>query len=69
MEGNVVTGDCATDGFITLLECTWIAKDACGNQDSITLTMRIVDTKAPEFVSVPADLTVECRPTAWTAPS
>ncbi len=60
VEGAVWVGDCATDGFITSLECTWIAKDACGNQDSITLIITIVDTRAPEFLTVPADLTVAC---------
>ena len=60
IETGAVTGDCATDGFLTSLTCTWAATDACGNADSITLIITIVDTKAPEFVSVPADLTVEC---------
>ena len=60
VESDVLTGNCPVDGFITSLECTWIAKDACGNQDSITLTITIVDTKAPEFVSVPDDVIVAC---------
>jgi len=39
---------------------TWSAEDMCGNSVSNTQTLTVVDTTAPEFVSYPADETVEC---------
>ncbi|MCR9290331.1 MAG: gliding motility-associated C-terminal domain-containing protein [Bacteroidetes bacterium] len=60
MEGAPILGDCETDGFITEIACTWIAKDDCGNETSITLTIRVVDTVDPVFVNVPADITIDC---------
>jgi gliding motility-associated-like protein/uncharacterized repeat protein (TIGR01451 family) len=60
MEGEIDLGDCETDGFFTSLMCTWIAKDDCGNETSITLTITITDNEAPVFMNVPADMTIEC---------
>jgi len=60
MEGTPVIGDCATDGFTTEIVCTWIAKDDCGNQTSITLTIKVADTTAPVISGIPADVTIGC---------
>ena len=42
------------------IECTWIAKDDCGNETSITITVRITDNTDPIITNVPADMTVDC---------
>ena len=39
---------------------TWVATDDCGNTASASQTIHIVDTTSPVFVSVPANITVEC---------
>jgi hypothetical protein len=39
---------------------TWTATDDCGNTATAEQMIHIVDTTAPVFVSVPADMTVEC---------
>jgi gliding motility-associated-like protein len=38
---------------------TWTGTDACGNTIIGTQTISVVDTEAPQFVSVPADITVD----------
>ena len=63
MEGPFKAGDCATDGYLVLMECYWIAKDACGNADTTTIYMKIVDTTAPVFTSVPQNMTIDCNGT------
>ncbi len=60
MEGTPEIGDCETDGYISQISCTWIAKDDCGNADSVTLLIKVVDTEAPVFTNVPDDLTIDC---------
>ncbi|WP_295124072.1 gliding motility-associated C-terminal domain-containing protein [uncultured Chitinophaga sp.] len=41
---------------------TWIARDTCGNMDSVKQTITVVDTTVPVFnpATVPANVTVEC---------
>ena len=51
-------GDCPTDGHLYVAALVWEATDACGNMSSYTIYIRVVDTTAPTFVSVP-DITVE----------
>ena len=64
-------GDCQRDGFIWRMVCTWIATDACGNSDSVTLIMLVEDTRPPILSGVPADVSVTCgnvpEPAAPTA--
>ena len=60
MEGPFNAGDCQIDGYVVLMECYWIAKDACGNADTTTLFMKIVDTILPTISNVPADVTINC---------
>ena len=50
-------GDCPVDGHLYVATITWEAADACGNMTTFTLAVRVVDTTAPTFVSVP-DITV-----------
>lgn len=39
---------------------TWTATDACGNAATTSAVVTVVDTTAPTFTFVPADLTLEC---------
>ncbi|GGG49895.1 HYR-like domain-containing protein [Bizionia arctica] len=50
-------GDCPT---IEIIERTWTATDACGNETIITQVITVVDTLAPTAPDAPADITYEC---------
>jgi gliding motility-associated-like protein/uncharacterized repeat protein (TIGR01451 family) len=39
---------------------TYTASDPCGNKATATQTITVTDTKAPVFVNVPANTTIEC---------
>ncbi len=52
---EVIDGECA--GNSTILR-TFTATDPCGNSSTYVQTIAVVDTTAPAFTSVPADLTV-----------
>ncbi|MEM6320933.1 MAG: GEVED domain-containing protein [Bacteroidota bacterium] len=43
-----------------LIRRTWTATDACGNQQSATQILTVIDTVAPILVNIPADQTVDC---------
>ncbi len=51
---EVVEGEC--DGASTILR-TFTAQDPCGNTSSYVQTISIIDTVAPTFTNVPADVT------------
>ncbi len=44
-----------------MLRVQWEAHDRCGNQGLFVQQIHIVDTVAPQWVQVPADLTVSCE--------
>ncbi|MGB1481613.1 MAG: T9SS type A sorting domain-containing protein, partial [Flavobacteriales bacterium] len=54
---EIIEGDCAGNYTITR---EFTATDECGNSTTLTQTITVEDTTAPEFTSVPADYTVEC---------
>jgi gliding motility-associated-like protein len=39
---------------------TWVATDKCGNTDTFTQAITVIDTVRPMFTNAPADLTIEC---------
>ncbi len=41
---------------------TWTAEDECGNTATAMTTATLDDNEAPEFTSMPQDMTVECGP-------
>ena len=55
--GQVDPGACNGSGSITV---TFTATDACGNSESTTATLTIVDDVAPIWTIDPTDLTLEC---------
>ncbi|MFN0015742.1 MAG: T9SS type A sorting domain-containing protein, partial [Saprospiraceae bacterium] len=52
-----VDGTC-TDRYT--LSRHWTATDACGNNQTATQVINVIDTQKPGFVSVPANVTVQC---------
>jgi hypothetical protein len=55
---DVITpGACVNSYLITR---TWTAEDACGNASSCVMTISVEDTRAPQFTTLPEDITVEC---------
>ncbi|MBI1266662.1 MAG: T9SS type A sorting domain-containing protein, partial [Cryomorphaceae bacterium] len=67
----------AISGISNVTECgytierTWGVTDDCGNTTSVSQTITVIDTTAPELEGVPADVTVNCEeipaPAAVTA--
>ena len=57
VEEVTTSGECPGEYVIAR---TFTATDDCGNTTSATQTINIIDTTAPEFVSVPEDYTAEC---------
>ena len=53
----IAAGDCPNRYTVTR---TWSATDCSGNATSHTQVLTVVDTTAPSFTSVPADVLVEC---------
>ncbi|WP_306644043.1 HYR-like domain-containing protein [Sanyastnella coralliicola] len=49
-----------SDGCPYTIERTWTVMDDCGNADSYTQTLSVVDNTDPVLVGAPADETVEC---------
>ncbi|MEZ5059317.1 MAG: gliding motility-associated C-terminal domain-containing protein [Saprospiraceae bacterium] len=47
--------DCNIDGYLTFMDCRWIATDDCGNTDSLVIYVVIVDTTAPVITGVGPD--------------
>ncbi|RMG80766.1 MAG: hypothetical protein D6714_14120, partial [Bacteroidetes bacterium] len=50
-------GTCPQESVVTK---TWTATDDCGNANSVSQKITVVDTESPVLVNVPADLTLEC---------
>ncbi|MEO1516707.1 MAG: T9SS type A sorting domain-containing protein [Bacteroidota bacterium] len=51
-------GACANE-FIELR--SWVAIDACGNRDTMTQRISLIDTVPPQFEGIPADTMVQCN--------
>jgi gliding motility-associated-like protein len=55
-----VVGDCKKDGFLLLMNCSWIAEDDCGNKTEMKFYFKVVDKTAPKITNVPKNITVSC---------
>ncbi len=55
---QVTPGDCPND--LVMLR-TWTFTDICGNSSSVSQTITVADTKAPDFNNCPADVMVDCN--------
>ncbi len=53
-------GNCKKDGYIMLMNCSWIATDDCGNKTEVILYFKVVDTKPPWINNAPSDITIDC---------
>jgi len=56
--GQTVSNQTCADSY--LLTRLWTATDACGNTKTATQRITVTDTQKPNFVSVPANITVQC---------
>jgi hypothetical protein len=59
--------DCVLDGYFERRIYTWIATDICGNADTLTVVIDIMDDVAPGFSFdlsgvLPGNITVVCEP-------
>lgn len=53
-------GNCEADGYWRVRKLMWEGKDACGNVRTVQIEFRIVDTQAPEFLSIPEEVVIFC---------
>lgn len=60
-EGEIIIGDCLTDGFVILMYCYYEATDDCGNSSQFMVTVKMIDSEAPIFSNIPASTTIECN--------
>jgi hypothetical protein len=58
----IITEDCEEDGYYERRIYTWIATDICGNADTLTVIVDIVDDIPPVFLDFPYDITLYCVP-------
>jgi gliding motility-associated-like protein/uncharacterized repeat protein (TIGR01451 family) len=65
----IFSKDCEKDKYLVKMHCGWIAKDECGNTSQIWFNFFVRDTKAPDLVGVPANITVASLSAIPTAPT
>jgi hypothetical protein len=64
VEVDTTAGQCQGSYTITW---TWTATDFCGNESTAVTTITVVDTTAPEFISTPQNITIDCSEDLPTA--
>ncbi|MDO8367610.1 MAG: ice-binding family protein, partial [Saprospiraceae bacterium] len=60
----VFLGETRTDGICPTLYTlvrTWRATDVCGNSSTVSQTVTVQDTYAPQFIIQPVDVVLECN--------
>ncbi len=57
--GQATTAGSCPHGYT--LTRQWTATDVCGNTRTATQRITVIDTQAPNFTSVPANITVQCN--------
>ena len=65
----IVSKECDKDGFVVKMQCGWIATDECGNKTQIWLSIVVRDSKAPDMVGVPSNITITDKDVVPTAPN
>ncbi len=53
--------NCAEDGYLIKMHCTWTAVDHCGNESSFSIHIYILDNDPPIFVDFLEDVTINCK--------
>jgi hypothetical protein len=64
-DSSSITSDACT----SVIYQSWTASDACGNSTTVSRTITIVDSTAPEFTSVPQNENRECTQEDVVAPA
>ncbi len=60
-------GDCATNGYREKFQCTWTARDRCGNETVFVIFVEFRDEQGPVFAQVPEAITQTCGEAVPTA--
>ncbi len=58
VDNLLAEGNCPSNGFLKLFNCTWTATDACGNVGQVSIFVKVIDDKAPVLNNIPSDVTV-----------
>lgn len=53
--------DCLLAGYYEIRTFKWVISDVCGNGETITFDVRIIDDLAPELIQVPANIYYDCN--------
>jgi gliding motility-associated-like protein len=69
MNSDVSHGDCLAVGFQQFIHFAWVGSDNCGNQASLEIFVKIVDTRPPVLLNVPDDISLPCDAPIPPAPS
>jgi len=56
--GQTQTNGSCSDSYVIVRQ--WTASDACGNTRTATQRINVIDSQKPNFVNMPANITVQC---------
>ncbi len=54
------TGSCTDEGYIEMYRLTWMMTDVCGNEQSISLYVKVIDSQAPTMVGFVPAILMDC---------
>jgi hypothetical protein len=60
LQGVIILGTVTNGNCPQIITRTWLATDCCGNTNTCSQTVTVIDTIPPVFTSCPSNMTVQC---------